>query len=473
MDMRIWLVPALLCLLGANIAGAEARWIRLRSANLEMYTTAGEKRARETLGHFEQVRSFFSQALASGKSTPLPVRIVLFGSRKEYEPYRINEFAMAYYMGTAERDYIVLSQAGPEAFPVAVHEYAHLIMQHGNLKLPPWLDEGMAELYSTLRPMGDKIMVGDLIAGRLQALLQDKWVPLATILAAGRNSPYYNEKDKAGSLYNEGWALAHMLVLSNAYRAGFRQLLAEIQAGTGSEEALTKTYQKPLAQVEKELREYLRGDSFRAVLFPLKLEKPTGELPSEPAPSFDVQFMLADLTDRPGREQEAQKKFEQLALAEPQRSETYTALGYLAGRRGRLEDARRNFEKAFELGTRNPRMLWDYGRMTGNSDIAGSIRILKRLLGEQPERVDVRLELADLQLTSKRSDAALEMLKPVRKVDKEQAPRLFRILAYANLEAGNREEARIAARRFQEVAETSEHKSEAARLLDYLDKPVP
>jgi hypothetical protein len=36
-------------------------------------------------------------------------------------------------------------------------------------------------------------------------------VPLQAIVSADRNSPYYNEKNRAGSLYNEGWALVHML----------------------------------------------------------------------------------------------------------------------------------------------------------------------------------------------------------------------------------------------------------------------
>ena len=69
--------------------------------------------------------------------------------------------------------------------------------------------------------MGVKVIVGNLIAGRLQALYREKWVPLAVILGAGHDSPYYNEKNKAGSLYNEGWALVHMLALNQEYRPKF------------------------------------------------------------------------------------------------------------------------------------------------------------------------------------------------------------------------------------------------------------
>src|SRR5262249_14191709 len=145
--------------------------------NFEMYTTAGERSARDTVRFFEQIHSFFAQTMPAALEKPLPVRIVAFNSAKEYEPYNINEFAIAYYHGTADCDYIVMSHTGAETFPIAVHEYVHLVVRHANMRLPPWLNEGIAELYSTLRPMGDKILVGSLVAGRHRALLSDKWIP--------------------------------------------------------------------------------------------------------------------------------------------------------------------------------------------------------------------------------------------------------------------------------------------------------
>src|SRR5262249_7639992 len=151
-----------------------------KSADFEMFTTASEGNARETLRNFEQVRDFFHRALGSsaGPEKDQPVYIIAFNSEKEYAPYRFNDFATAYYHPGADRDYIVMSKAGYDLFPVAVHEYVHLVVRHGNLNFPPWLNEGIAELYSTLKPNGGKIMVGDPILGRLQALHNEKWVPL-------------------------------------------------------------------------------------------------------------------------------------------------------------------------------------------------------------------------------------------------------------------------------------------------------
>jgi hypothetical protein len=220
--------------------GADPRWIRMPSGDFEIYSSAGEGDTRLVLQYFERVRAFFEQKLGGSDQKSDPVRIIVFNSKKEYEPYRPNEFALAYYTQVAGRDYIVLSGTSADVFPVAVHEYVHLVARHGGLNLPPWLNEGIAEIYSTLKPLGDKVEVGSLIPGRMYALSREKWVPLSAILAADSSSPYYNEKNKAGSLYNEGWALTHMLSLSLQYSPGFARAFEEIRKGTPSEQALER-----------------------------------------------------------------------------------------------------------------------------------------------------------------------------------------------------------------------------------------
>src|SRR5271170_1886845 len=229
--MRAWVTlgfGALICL--RSVTAADAHWTRLASPNFEMYTTAGERSARDTIRYFEQVRSFFAQMMPHALEKPAPLRILVFNSLKDYEPYRLNDYATAFYHATADHDYIVMSHAGEETFPTAIHEYVHLIARHSKLNFPPWLNEGIAEPYSTLRPAGDKVLVGALIPGRYQALLRGRGVPLEIILAAGHDSPYYNEKDKAGNLYNEGWALTHMLALSPEYKPKFSQVLQAISS---------------------------------------------------------------------------------------------------------------------------------------------------------------------------------------------------------------------------------------------------
>ena len=396
----------------AAAASAEPRWIHIHSSNFEVYSSASEGSTRETLRHFEQVRSFFLQATGKSVSKPVPISIIAFGSEKEYLPYRPNEFAAAFYHGGAERDYIVLSRTSSETFPIATHEYVHLVVQHAGLNLPPWLNEGLAELYSTLKPLGDKVIVGNLIPGRVQALYTEKWVPLAVILSAGHDSPYYNEKNKAGSLYNEGWALVHMLALNQQYRPKFNVLVSAIANGSPSAIALEQTYGKALANIEKDLQAYMRGDRLNGAVIPVKLTSEEAPLPAELAPPFDVKLALADLGDPSGKQSETEERFKELTRDNPERPEPWAGLAYLAWRRGGMEDTEQNFAKAYSLGARSQRLLWDYGRLAEHDHPQESITVFGELLKQQPERTDVRMELAAEQLSLNQSADALATLAP-------------------------------------------------------------
>jgi hypothetical protein len=462
--MAVAALPATLLMFGRLSAGAESRWNRLRSANFEIYSSANPRAARDTIRYFEQVRGFFVQAFGGDEAKPLPVRLVTFGSDKEYQPYRLNEFAIAYYQPTPSRDYIVMSHGGADIFPVAVHEYVHLLTQHTGLKLPPWANEGLAEVYSTLRPSGDKILIGSLIPGRHQALLNEKWVPLTVILEAGRDSPYYNEKNKAGSLYNEGWALTHMLCFRPEYRSKFGELIRTISAGEDSVQALSKVYGKSVPQLEKELQSYLRGSSFQGVVVPAKIEKITGDIPAEPLAEFDTELMLVDLLNRRETAATVRPRLEQLIQMDASRPEPHQDLGYLAWRNGPHDEALKEFGKAYELGGREPRFLWDYGRMLESARDARAIEVLKTLLATDATRTDVRLELADELLRGRDAKGSLEMLNGFKTMTHEEAARFFRIAVYAYLMNGDPQHAMSTAAHYRDIAKTDKERADADML---------
>jgi len=448
----------------------------MQSANFQAYSSAGERDTRDALRYFEQVRDFFLQTNKREPAHPVPVYVVIFGSEKEYAPYRFNEFAIAYYFGGADRDYIVLGRTGEQAAQIAVHEYVHLVARHAGLKFPPWLNEGIAELYSTVRMQGDKALVGDLIPGRLQALFSEKWVPLSVILSAGPDSPYYNEKNKAGSLYNEGWGLVHMLQLSPEYVAKFPAFLNTVQSGVDSAAALEKVYGKTVAAVEKDLQTYIRGNQFYGRLFPVKLSTSTEKFPATPAPMFDVRLALADLTNRPGKEPETRKTLEDLAREDPTRPEPWAGVGYLAWRGNHMDEAVEAFGKAYDLGDRNPRLLWDFGRLAERGHADSAVKALTDLSNLEPERVDIRLELAALHLNARHAAAALGVLADVKSVTSEEAPRLFTLLANVQIMLGDRAAARVSVARLTESAKTPADRTRAAdmqRYLDQADAPAP
>ena len=202
---RRWAV--LVLLLGVSPCYPAPQWIKVTTPNFEMFTSAGEGAAKRTLQDFEQIRSFFIEVTKANRPPPLPVRIIAFRSRKEFEPYQARETSAAYYLAGHDRDYIVMGKIGADTRPIAIHEYIHLLMRHTGLKLPVWLNEGFADLYSTLKPYAGKILVGELLPGRFQLLQRTKWLPLETLTGVNHDSAHYNEKDRAGLFYAQSWAL--------------------------------------------------------------------------------------------------------------------------------------------------------------------------------------------------------------------------------------------------------------------------
>jgi hypothetical protein len=91
-------VLAIVCT--TSLATAAEQWLKLTSSHFELYTTAGERKGREAILYFEQVRDFFGRARGDAKpATTAPIRIIAFRSDKEYKPYRISESAEAFYLG--------------------------------------------------------------------------------------------------------------------------------------------------------------------------------------------------------------------------------------------------------------------------------------------------------------------------------------------------------------------------------------
>src|SRR5262245_37299406 len=87
-----------LLLLVLPAAGADTDpWIRIAAPNFELFTDAGERAGRDLIKHFEQVHSFFVQRFKMSADASRKARIILFRSEKEYEPYRPNEFAAAFF----------------------------------------------------------------------------------------------------------------------------------------------------------------------------------------------------------------------------------------------------------------------------------------------------------------------------------------------------------------------------------------
>ena len=95
--------PSLLViLLCSTVLGGQPKWITMQNENFHVYSSASERDTRTALNQLERVRGFFTQLTGSLSGKSAPVSVVIFGSEKEYQPYRLNNFATAYYSSQSD-----------------------------------------------------------------------------------------------------------------------------------------------------------------------------------------------------------------------------------------------------------------------------------------------------------------------------------------------------------------------------------
>ncbi len=429
------MVAGLVMLAGLRAAPADP-WLRITSANFELFTTAGERGGRNLIQHFERVRSFFQQAFGLIPSDGNPVQIVVFRSAKEFEPYKLNEVAQAYFVLGMAHDFIVMQTASAERNPVAVHEYTHLLI-HQTGKVPRWLNEGLAELYSNLESRGGQILVGQMIAEHVVVLRTGRWLDLQDVITVDERSPLYNEKTQAGMFYAESWFLVHMLALQEWYAPRFRQLGGALQ-DLDTAAAFMKVYGKTVAQVQQDLQLYFGSPSLTGRLFNIRLPDSV-DAPQVGHGGFRARAALAEvLNSLPGRREAAQMACEDLAREFPGQWESEQRRGEFFWRNRNVDEAARHFARAVELGSENARLYDEYGRVLAASGrYREAVAVLKSAVKLDSQRNDTHYELAIALVQSGSYREALGEFDLVKKLPPDQAIRYFYNLAYAHYRLGD------------------------------------
>jgi tetratricopeptide (TPR) repeat protein len=458
---------------GAAIPALAAdQWTRITTPNFELYTTAGEKRGKETVRRFEQVREFFLKASPVRSSSDFPVRIVEFETGEQYQPFRPPAtVASAYFLSTPTRDYIVLGNQALSDDSLAIHEYMHLIIRHSGLKIPIWLNEGWADVYSTLRPTGKETAVGDLREDRMNSLKTDKWLSFDELTSTDQNSPNYHEGSRVGIFYAESWALTHMLYLSPEYKDTFGKFVIALHRGSSAAEAIRIAFNRTPEDVYKDLRAYFDRKKIYGRVFKAGSDGRESEPGVTPVPAFDSSLMLADLLTTIHKLPEAKQEYARLELEQPTRPDLALSIGTLALGEKDFARARTYFDKAFSEGEADPQMCLQLAMLDAmaNERIEKIIPILERAVKGKPDYTEARIRLGLARLDARDYVGAISTLMAIPEVAPDRAAAVFCGLGFARVEAGDLATARQNADDCSKWAKADSETSMAARLRKLLD----
>jgi hypothetical protein len=136
------------------------------------------------------------------------------------------------------------------------HEYIHAVFANIAPKLPLWLAEGLAEVYSDTCKNGDIMSFGLAIASHITRLERMPPGAVGTILTASPES-VYADPSKTWDFYALSWSAVHTLETEPKYSRN----LADFVLATneiGAEEALGTIYGVSTAEFVRDVKRHIK-----------------------------------------------------------------------------------------------------------------------------------------------------------------------------------------------------------------------
>lgn len=285
---------------------AFAEWHRLDSPNFVLVGDVSPRTLRDIAVRFEGFRETLGRVLNEAVTrTAVPTVVVVFPSDRAFHPYKLQYEGKAVemsgvFIGRADVNYIALvADRHDEALRIVFHEYAHLIIANAGRNVPAWLNEGLAEYYSTYEVSqgGKQALLGRPVESHLLLLNQASLLPLDELLQVDHASPLYNEGNRRSVFYAQSWALTHMLLHGRPPRVGqLGQYLVKVGQGIPAADAWHEIF--GTMPIHTEVQRYVRQSIFQATAFKFseglaRFEATPSKLPPADADAFLADFLIA------------------------------------------------------------------------------------------------------------------------------------------------------------------------------------
>jgi hypothetical protein len=198
-------------------AARSVHWIRLQSPNFICYTNGDQRTVARLVRDLERLREVVTAVIPEA-SQPVQSYIMVFREPASFAPYNLRGPGAApvgYFAAAMGTGYLAFALSeNLEARRVIYHEFLHSHLYSNSPGVPLWLNEGLAELYSTFESEGLSAEIGLPIESHIQVLRARPLFPLDELLAVGTADPQYTHAELLPTFYAESWALTHMLAIA-------------------------------------------------------------------------------------------------------------------------------------------------------------------------------------------------------------------------------------------------------------------
>ena len=472
-------VAALSMLLVASPAPAEECrkdcWIEVRSQNFIVQGDAPERELVGAAGDLEAFRGALS-TIYPGLDPSHPTRIVIFKERRAFlkflprdEHGRPQQNVNGYFLPSPDVNFIVIARYGPDSDRrIVLHEYAHHVMRRTVRPLPLWLNEGLAEFYSTFdhdsdlapgilgRPSGDVLAV----------LRESEFVPLREIVNLGSPSTLLTDARRARVYYAESWALLHYLIVGRpgARREQMAALVDALTRAVPPDDAFVYAFGTTIDDIDLQLRKYVRQEVFGGIPIDPGSAHPAGAMTAARMMDGAVAGLRGELLLRVGTLDDAAAELAGSLVADPSNVEARVAMARVVAADGRRDEGVRMLEAAALVAP---------GDFAAQYYLGGMLAVQRRYLEAfgcfdravrlREHSVSALFAFSSVALALGLDDASDEALR--QSMQLEASPEAYRLRAFAALGLGRDEAAAREALRYIDAVGWREAEAQETALV--------
>lgn len=354
--------------------GAPKSWRQAQTGSMTVYSNASESRTESLIQELRDAEAAFQLLFPKLKGdADRPLRVIVCNDWKSLEALvPLYEGKPKKLGGMFSQDFegafmLIDSSDGFEsARHIVYHEYIHFLTAQRDFYMPPWLGEGLAELFATIETDRKKgvVRVGNALEVRAQTIRSERLMPFDRFFAVTRGSPEYNSSNHGrGVFYSQSWLLLHYLQMGqhDIERASVLEFLGlAVSKPFFSEAEFEAALGFGYKELEKRLTRYARSGRFNilGVALPDLVERPEVDLRAMSDGELDLLVGSIQLKTR--GEKEAYAELSRAFEALPQSADAAAFLGYHAWLQDDFEDAVRYLKLALERGTESALTYLNY-----------------------------------------------------------------------------------------------------------------
>lgn len=473
-----------LCLLLDSALMAKEEWVCVESRNFRVFGSTGRKQATALLLRLERFLEIVRRLDASTRPVSVPIDVFLFRDEPSFRPYLPligGEPAKVagYFTASKPRSLIALRRGwdSQETARIIFHEFTHFLTR--DLNWPLWLNEGVAEFYSTFDDQGGTATLGRPIEEHLRTLRERSLIPLNDFIRLDQASVGYGDRHRSEFYYAQAWILFHFLRMSQDQDLTNRLLSYVARLTAGQEPVSSFHIVFDPVPIEARLAEYIHRNTMAAMVFEVSDSGTRAKTAARSVTQAEVLARCAELLFRKEQFEQSRALIEQARQSGAPTGVVAMVEGLLAFYQSHWNEAARHFEEAvtaepdyflshFYCALATSNLLASRGRF----DRAAADRIaglLARAVSLRPDFLEGYERLAEFHLhTGLDLDRGIEASREGLRVDPADHE-LALTLAQLEIKAHDETTARTLLTRLTSTGITPAIRDRARVLLDSLD----